>query len=374
MEERYIKGISFLKATPHGNIHDEFPTITKPTIIILGGNPTISKKEADRNIKIVSSILGESFSSVRRDKFDIYSSYYNKGTLLDNNYEMSYRYNDADFCDFAEFMFMPLLYNESGTKKLPLAEAKKNLRKVIVFAHSAGVQVMNKTMEMFDRLLIINEYSKKDRHELLNQISFMAYSPFGIVEGPVSAIYITPINDSLNSWFRPIILKEKIENWQFDYDRIQQTKEELAKELETQDYISYIGENDGVKFLNITPRPLRNDYKEDHGFLGLLRKPNGDYPYSSETGVIVSEIMQYLIKSTLEKGPNEKAKSTNDENLEIFQEALSQMLVNLSQSKHWKNDDNYHRDQFALMLSDEIKLAKQNKQKNNQNAQGGILV
>lgn len=368
MEDKYIRGISFLKATPHGNICDEFPTITKPTIIILGGNPTISKKEADRNIKIVSSILGDSFSSISRDKFDIYSSFYNKGTLLDENYELSYRYTDADFCDFAEFMFMPLLYNENGTKKLPLSEAKKNLRKVIVFAHSAGVQVMNKTMDVFDRLLIIREYSKKDRRELLNQISFMAYSPFGIVEGPVSAIYITPINDSLNSWLRPIILKEKIENWQFDYDRVQQTKEELAKELETQDYISYIGESGGVKFLNITPRPLRNDLKEDHGFLGLLRKPSGEYPYSSETGVIVSEIMQYLIMSTIEKRPNEKAKNTNDEQLEIFQEALSQMLINLSKSKHWQNNDNYHRDQFDLMLKDEIELARQNKHK----SQGGF--
>ena len=121
---------------------------------------------------------------------------------------------------------------------------------------------------------------------------------------------------------RTLILKENKEEWAIDFADIEYKKIEFQNILKNHDFISYIGKVGGSKFLNITPAPLRKDLGEDHGFIGILKDEQGKYPFASETGKNTGELMQYLLRSMIDKSMRQKEAVTNNEFLEVLQEFL----------------------------------------------------
>ena len=320
MEKRTDEAFLFFKTNGESLDVKNSVSVRKPTILILGGNPTVDPNESIRNINIVKSILGKKYAERNADNFDIYSIMYCKGHVLNDNLSLSYNYDDEDFLRLASKVFMPLV--SKGFRKIDTKEAGQNLRKMVVFAHSAGALVMDNTVSSFKELCRYVGYSKREIDYLLGNISFMAYSPYSVVHSPISAIYVTPINDSLSSWMRTYILKNNLDPWSVDFADVEYKKDELNEILKKQDFISYIGKVGNSKFLNITTAPLRKDGGEDHNFLGVLRADDGKFPYSSEAGKNMSELMQVCLRSILKKTKEENNIISNNDFLEVLQDFL----------------------------------------------------
>lgn len=354
MEESKNIAFSFVKLDGVSVREVERPSIDKPTVIMLGGNQTINISESMRNLAIIRSIIGNKFILRNSDKFDIYSICYNKGYVLSKNYYLNPKYTDEDFLGLANKIFLPLVTKKF--EKLSVEKSAENLKKVVFFAHSAGALVMDNMIREFRTTLMILGYSRKEINYLLSQITFLTYSPYSVVHFPISAVYITPINDSLNSWMRTLLLKDNREEWSVDFADIEYKRLELIDILKKQDFISYTGRVCESKFLNITPGALRKDNGEDHGFVGILKNDHGKFPYASETGKNIGELMQFFLQTMIEKSIKDKKTVTNNEYLDAFQEFLKIYANEKTKQRLMKQiADKVKKQIFIDMLKEYIK-------------------
>ncbi len=354
MEESKNGAFSFIKLDGVSVKEVERPSIDKPTFIMLGGNQTINISESMRNLAIIRSIIGNKFILKNSGSFDIYSICYNKGYVLSKNYYLNQKYTDEDFLGLANKIFLPLVTRKF--EKLSIEESAENLKKVVFFAHSAGALIMDNMIRELRTTLLLLGYSRKDINYLLGQISFLTYSPYSIVRYPISAVYITPINDSLNSWMRTLLLKDNREEWSVDFADIEYKRLELIEILKKQDFISYTGKVGDSKFLNITPGPLRKDGGEDHGFVGILKNDHGKFPYASETGKNIGELMQFLLQIMIEKTIKEKKTVKNNEYLDALQEFLKIYVNEKAKQKLIKQiADKVKKQIFIDMLKEYVK-------------------
>lgn len=294
---------------------------TKPGIVFLGGNFTITPDEVMRNLVIIKSILGKSGTS----NYSIYSVGYKKGSVLTSQMTVSSKYDFGDYLDLAGRIFLPRIAKETG--RLSFEQASKNLDNMVVFGHSAGAVVMGEMMEALPVLMSSIGYSNKEIKLLMKKIEFVGYSPYGMVHAPISAYYITPINDSLHGWVEPLILRYGLGDiTSLDLNR---KYIQLTNKLKTKDFVAYSGNSFGGRFVNITTGPLRKDCGEDHGFAGIMRNEMGENPYASSLGIEVGE----LIKTILLKHVNLKKESTiqNHDEFKTIYELVKKYLELLSQ-------------------------------------------
>lgn len=295
---------------------------TKPGIVFLGGNFTTTPDEVMRNLNTLKSILGRGASS----NFSIYSVGYTKGHILNNDLMMNFKYNDGDFLELAGKIFLPRIMKDS--KRLSFEEASKNIENIVVFGHSAGAVVMGKLMESLPEFMNLLGYSEKEQKSLMKKIEFVGYSPYGMVHAPISAYYITPINDSLNSWIEPLISKSGFSLDDLALIDLSKKHTKIMRKLQSNDFVAYYGTSFGGRFVNITTGPLRKDKGEDHGFAGVVRDENGNNPYASVLGIEVAEIIKALLinRVSSKKG---SAIQNRDEFKAIY-ELVKEYLVLLS--------------------------------------------
>lgn len=300
--------------------------ITKPSVIVLGGNPTINEMESLRNMNIFQSLAGYNFCNKYSSDFDIYSITYNKGYVLNDSYSLSLKYKSEDFTSLAYSIFMPLV--SKNELKIDTQKAGENLNKLTFFAHSAGALVMDNVMLSLRGLLRDLKYDRDDINYLFSQISLMAYAPFSVVHFPISSVYITPINDSLNSWVRTYILKEQKDEWSLDFADIEYLRDEYLEKLKGDTAVSYVGYCGDSPFLNITPRELRKDFGEDHNFVGVLRTKEGECPFASDAGKNMSDLMRFYFQTKIKESLGKNKKIPNDEFIKYIQEFLSYYAEN----------------------------------------------
>lgn len=300
--------------------------ITKPSVIVLGGNPTIKETESLRNMNIFQSLAGYNFCNKYSADFDIYSIMYNKGYVLNESYGLSLKYKDEDFAGLASSIFMPLVSKNS--EKIETKKAGENLNKLTFFAHSAGALVMDNVMASLKELLRDLKYDRDDINYLFSQISLMAYAPFSVVHYPISSVYITPINDSLNSWVRTYILKENKDEWSLDFADIEYLRDEYLEKLKGDTTVSYIGYCGDSPFLNVTPRGLRKDLGEDHNFVGVLRTKEGECPFASDVGKNISDLMRFYFQTKIKESLGKNKKIPNSDFIQHMQGFLSYYAEN----------------------------------------------
>ncbi len=282
--------------------------ISKPTIVIFGGNPTTIESEAGRYARTVDNWLA-GFGDINRSKFDIVSVVYANGSPLENNLFLAG--SDYDYNELAETIFLPLIANEQK-QKLDVNLALKNLSLVSFFGHSAGAYVMDNIMDKFLRYAIKLGYTDDEIFQMCRQIKFLTFAPYQMVDAPIKSIYITPSFDELNSFYKAIefmATKDNVStNNNIDLKKyMNMLNNHSPRFLKYGQKMADSVENDGIMTmfdnkdtLVVTPWKLSKNEQSDHGLVGIVRGPNNEISlFSTDIGIKISDFIEKILKEYL---------------------------------------------------------------------------
>lgn len=200
MEERYTPskfGKRDLNSVDHWKQLDiENYSITKPTIICLGGNGTITERKANNFCKLAERLVG-----LKIESDNVYSSYNNVEVLgfsygSEKEEDTAGQFNKEDINSIVDSLLLPLLINEDG-KRLSMEQASKNFSLVTFFSHCHGAREVANLISSLNKKLTIASYSQEEIDQILGQTFQLAYCP-NTDEAPIPTVRIDSFTDSHN--------------------------------------------------------------------------------------------------------------------------------------------------------------------------------
>ena len=309
------KTFEFGKITGERNFSDEFQMLekeqfdsSKKTLLIFPGNPTSDVSVAERYARCAALWLDG-----LKDKKDVQvcSMIYSNGRPLMENGVFNFDFN---YDEVVNTFFMP--YFVKNGERVSEKEAIDNIKKLVVFTHSAGAVVMNECMALLENKLKQLGYSADEVANIYSNFVMIAHSPYSVVYSPIKAVYVSPVYDSLGSFAKTISF---FENTKTTFSRqrlnIRRFVDVYDRNIEgaiagLQGLVRKFGAicmTDEKKTLNILPDVLfeRNGFPpEDHGIAGII-----NYPLKSSeqtrAGAAVTKILCEATSSALERSERE---------------------------------------------------------------------
>lgn len=280
-------------------VKEDAVKLTRPTLLIFGGNDTDTMQRASDYAKTARYWLPACDDS--NQPIDIYSVAYTAFRPLKNDCGL-YFPTTHDYQDFADTFFLPNLTHNG--QRISLEEAKANMSKIAIFAHSAGGFVAENTLNSTRQSLLDIGYSADEITDIFSQIVLVAHSPYSFVTEPIQAVYICPFYDSLGSFAKAM---EYITSQEDKYHTsVQHFKpmtfashylSNMAKGSFNPYWLDYPAVCVGNKnTIMIAPNKLRRfgNIPEDHGLSGIIHYPKKyNMPDQSAIGRATSEIIEY---------------------------------------------------------------------------------
>lgn len=197
--------------------------ISRPTLLVLGGDGTTSAKRANGNAKLAEEILGltSAGKEAKNRPFDLFSVYYENMSAATEQrcaflyargaasesvschmrmmpakaYEM-YQ-NPAYVQDFYHQILRPLITTSDG-RRLATLQAQKNMRRITILAHCHGAYIAFKAEELMTKEMVRLGYSREERDSILKQLGVITCAwdalPLGITK--TTAVHFTSLNDT----------------------------------------------------------------------------------------------------------------------------------------------------------------------------------
>ena len=172
-------GIRDLNCTDHWRDLTENKAfrITKPTVICLPGNGSITTKQANGFCGMVERLMGMKTTDGQVSssyKFvDLLGFYYSTDTEKDT----AGTFNSKETEEFIDRLLLPLCVNDRG-ERLSLDEACKNCSLVTFFSHCYGASVVNYLITGLNTKLAKLGYSKKEISLITGHFMNVSYSPY----------------------------------------------------------------------------------------------------------------------------------------------------------------------------------------------------
>lgn len=292
--------------------------ITKPTIFCIGGNNTISDKEANYMAKFVQQLIGN------EEEVDYLSLRYSCMPGFNNGYLSS---NEES--EIVKKLFLPLVLDDQN-QPLPCEEACKNMRNLNIMGHCFGAREAVPDLErtlMID--LYVLGYSEEEVSQIVSQVfvaSFVGGSPYvmktfsvksiddcfyaneyvgELIWSRLDKIQLDPIDRVILTRFRE---KAKTSKSHFD---------DCKKFLASYKYIMLREEN---QLDLITAKLSTND--DDHNIQTLQRGKEWEPFYtSSRIGDIASKTLAYALASAVANS------IINTQSSELIPVDLAQMQI-----------------------------------------------
>jgi len=184
----------------HCNVKTDDFVITKPTIIELGGNGTVTKKAANGRCTRCERLMGligkEEGVSGTYDDFDMISFYYGK-----NSEEDPYGSVTRDeVSEFVDRLFLPLCINEDGTPKT-MTECCKNFSQLIFRSHCYGNEALGAMLCDLQLKLIAKGFSLNKINRIYSHAFHLSYSPLNN-DIYLPNVKVNSMSDSFNASFK----------------------------------------------------------------------------------------------------------------------------------------------------------------------------
>ena len=176
-------------------------------VFMFGGNTTNRLEAGNGNIKIIESTIDEENSGKAR----LFSFVYETEPLRSDGFLSKEYINEALM--LFENTFKPMLFDENGNMKEPKG-IEHVFHKFIFTDHCGGSSFVNIIINQFYNVLI-QKYPTKMAEMLVNKIKCFSYAPSEMFEHNVSALVVTPYEDTSFSFIKAL---ELAENQKVDVD------------------------------------------------------------------------------------------------------------------------------------------------------------
>lgn len=226
------------------------PNSEKKKIICLPGDQCNSPKKANGMCKLAESFLSEA----AKEKCEIWSAYW--PDRLENDYERFFTHH-----------FLPVIANEQGVQKaksgikldktdaLPISEAKRNMRKVILFNHCKGSYVTKDLENYLCGKMSEMGYGSEDISIVMKQLFVLnANDPD------------EPFGNAKTSVLRCVSFSDKISMERKSFGNMKYVLSHNPPEQDVD--ILQCSANEGIVFANkVTDGETDNFNEHDNGFL-----------------------------------------------------------------------------------------------------------
>ncbi len=170
--------------------------ITRPTIIVLGGNATTDYKKAKRACGTVERIMqlkqSNKFTQITYEGIDVLGFYYG----LDNETDTSGYFSRGYVSKIVDNLFLPLFFDKKGNR-LSLEKACKNFSLITVFAHCHGAREINYIMADLTKKLLQKGYTQEETEVIYGQGFQVSFTPMPD-EAYMPCVRIDSFSDSFN--------------------------------------------------------------------------------------------------------------------------------------------------------------------------------
>ncbi len=220
-------GIGYRDETVHDTHHwvelsDDYQ-ITRPCVIVLGGDGVWNAIEANGYIKQIEQMAGVTGIPLADRPFDIIAPYYKyfynlqierlyllsqKGCASKGTHEQTpwkkddyikRRENPTYVRELYERLFQPLISGKAGTERLSTEQAAHNLRRVNIISHSHGAYVTLKLQDNLDKDMRRLGYTRTERDFALSRIKWVSCAgtcvPFGFSK--MDTVHFSSLNDEM---------------------------------------------------------------------------------------------------------------------------------------------------------------------------------
>ena len=149
---------------------------SKPTLMVFGGNGTITTRNANNVCRVEESLVG-----LKIDSQDMYSSYpmYNVVGFVygrDDETATVGSMSDQDIEDIVNQAMFHRVFDENGVRR-ELDSAKKLMSTIKFGTHCYGAQVVDRIMTSLNKKMKIGGYSNEEINEVFAQTFQLTYSP-----------------------------------------------------------------------------------------------------------------------------------------------------------------------------------------------------
>lgn len=152
--------------------------ITKPTIICLGGNCTITTEEANGVCKVASSLIGlkNKFDDEQATTQDVDVIGIAYGSLENSDNPNTTMVTKQEIGLIVDTLLMPLAFDEQGNR-YSFEQAQRNFCNLNFFSHCYGSKVLNEMNFDLMRKMLSQGYSSRETLDLEKQMTSVAYAP-----------------------------------------------------------------------------------------------------------------------------------------------------------------------------------------------------
>ena len=266
------------RQTEHGwyNLDPYDTVLTRPAVVIFGGNTTDNPEFANGYAKIIESFLLEKY----RKNYEIFSFYYKTESIDNVSKGLNKDYYD-EIHEIFESMFKPMIYDKITGKMKELQGIEKAFRSLILVGHCGGCNFISEIIDDF-YFELINKYSPATAEMLIKKIQYMGYAPNKFPSLKTNSLFIAPFRDSNFSWANVVsrIEEDKPDN---DYPRnIHKEFKKLAYKYHPGDsFENYFLENRALVFkkdgeICIIPDSLNTIGGTDDHSIKVISKINNE--------------------------------------------------------------------------------------------------
>ena len=287
----------------HCQILDNSYRITKPTIICLGGNCTLTPKDANAICKIAERLIGlkpptaqnEFATSQDVDIIGIvYGLSYNKYNKKQNTSNLSLK----DTENLTNNLLLPLVFN--GGNKLDLTTACKNVQNITFLSHSIGARETAKIIANFAKLILENGYNQEEASAIISNITSVSFAPETTISGYFKSLSTPNLPTPQQFYIK------SVKDYPFDIDYEQETKKSVqdftglefvtSSPNEVSLYSSYFGTPSSVTEHMIQHVIHRSENWESISWVKNLKD---EHYYISESADATSQCAAYILASSV---------------------------------------------------------------------------
>ena len=305
--------------------------ISKPSILILGGNATISNLATNGYIKQIEKLLGIKNNDQLVDIYSINYSKCDKTTGNINNEEIEQIINST---------FLPLITDNNG-KKLDKKFAIRNIRNINIFTHCLGAKVVDIIFDnLYDKMLNKLKYDTDDIKDILSQVVHISYAPLTCNNKNITNIYFKSLDDKK-------VLTFKNELLEFQHKPESQI---LSTNLNNEPYLNICEIYKNNNSIHIYTNKLNNlETNDSHCLSEVIKKDNWiirEYHRADTISTLMSFALSIAINNSIEN----YIKQNEYYPLLSIDDFVNYLSINLANEKN-----SYKETKFKRLLEQQTK-------------------
>ena len=305
--------------------------ISKPSILILGGNATTSNLATNGYIKQIEKLLGIKNND---QLVDIYSINYNKCDKTTGNI------NNEEIEQIINSTFLPLITDNNG-KKLDKKFAIRNIRNINIFTHCLGAKVVDIIFDnLYDKMLNKLKYDTDDIKDILSQVVHISYAPLTCNNKNITNIYFKSLDDKK-------VLAFKNELLEFQHKPESQI---LSTNLNNEPYLNICEIYKNNNSIHIYTNKLNNlETNDSHCLSEVIKKDNWiirEYHRADTISTLMSFALSIAINNSIEN----YIKQNEYYPLLSIDDFVNYLSINLANEKN-----SYKETKFKRLLEQQTK-------------------